>query len=434
MMNKNVKLLSYLLSAGAIAGALTFTSCSDEEEIESIRPEVELPEQFSTLTAEQNKQKLEDEGLKLVQNMKELKDSKAVDGAVSFNHFASVASIPDGGRVSTNKAVKMFMLLGQFGIGQKSATDLLRGFRTKTDGEPHTARELFDDVKGIYTYSAANNTWTWTASPDRIVFRFPSTETGTVNNAEFAVYGYQSVNVVNNEAEYNGDLPTALKADLTVAGQKVMEYSWTAAYKSNGEPTSVSTSLSLAPFKIQVDMKNTTSEVSVDYSLTENNVNIIALGAGASGSFTTDSSPESAGDVVKDASAYLQVMNIRLAGKMDVAALDNATQNATTTAQEAAALNTHSDFVVFYADSKQKIAEVEFFGAVEQRSYQSCYFNQMGQYFCETVFYTDEFVDARLVFADKSKVDLETYAGDAAFADLEQEITDLLNEIEADLD
>lgn len=430
-MNKQTsKLIPLFFSAGLITSTFLLSSCGKDDEAESIRPEVEIPTEFGELTVEQNKAQLESNGLQLVTNMTELKNTAGIKTTISLNHFLSVATLPDNGRVASNKAVKMMSLLAQFGIGKAKASDVLSGFRAKEEEpEPGTPQELFDEYKGTYTYDASTETWTYAADSDKIVFKFPSTEAGTTNNAEFAIYGFTSQQVVNSAAEYEGDVPTGLKADLSVGGTKQIEYSFTASYKANGDPTSVVTSLTIGAFKLSFEAKNTSSEVSADYSLTENGTNLLSFGAGASGNFNSDNIPEedgSASDVVTSGSAYFQIMNIKFAGEVDVKSLDQAVGVATTIEQKASAYNAHTTFVVFYADTKKKIADTEFYGTETEECY-----DWDGDEIVDEC-YTDESIEIRLIFADDSKADLETYT-EVGFEDLEAELEEFIDQLEADL-
>lgn len=435
-MNKKSKLSPSLLSAGLLAASVLLASCSKDNDPASVRPVVEIPTEFSELSAEQNKAQLEDNGLQMVSNLNSLKDTDGVETSISFNHFLSVAALPENGRLATsNKAVKMLMLLGKFGAGNAKASDVMKGARTQ-ETEPSTPQEYFDDLKGTYTYSAANATWTYTEGGDQIVFKFPATKEGTENNAEFAIYGLTTKHVVNTAAEYEGDVPTGLKADLTVNGQKKMEYSFSATYKDNGEPTSVNTSLTIDAFKFAFDAKNTTSEIGANYSLTKSGVNLISFGAGASGNFASDNINNSAngGDVVTSASAYFQIMNIRFAGETDIESLADAMETAEDIHAQAAAFDAHTTFVVFYADTKKKIADTEFYGTIEEEEYSYCWdTNGDGiEDECSTWVETYENIEVRLVFSDGSKSDLETYTN-VGFEELEAELTALEEGLEADL-
>lgn len=427
-MNKpSSRLVSILFSAGLLTSAFVISSCDDEKD--SIRPEIEIPDNFSERTIEQNKEALEDNGIELVNSLTALQNTAGVQTSISFGNFLSNASLPDNstGAIGNSELLDLMRSLSRFGQGKTSASTVLKGMRMNE--EEQTLQEIFDENEGTFTYNGTTNTWDFTASPGsgRIEFKFPSTETGQTNNATFAIHSYASVNISNEAAEYEGDLPTSLKADLTVGTTKQIEYTFTAAYKSNGEPTSVITSLTIGTFKLSFEAKNTTSEVSVDYALTQNGNNLLSLGAGAAGNFTTEDNEEAeVGDVVTDAGAYFQIMDIRFAGEVKVKSLDLALQAASSIEAEVEAYNDFVTFVVFYAEEKTKIADAEFYGTVREDCYVIDW--ETGEEYCETY----DVVDVRLVFADDSKADLATYT-EVGFAELEAAFEEFFDGLEADI-
>jgi hypothetical protein len=417
-MNRSTsKLIALFFGACAISSTVLLSSCSKDDDPASARPEVKIPTEFSDLTAEQNKANLESSSLTLAGKMTTLKNMAGINTTISLNHFLEAASLPEGGRAATNnKAVKMMLLLSRFGIGKAKASDVMKGFRAKEDEDPATAQEAFDKFKGTYTFNSTTDAWEYTEGGDKIVFKFPSTETGTTNNAELAIYGYTSVEVVNDALDYDGDLPTALKADLSVGGTKQIEYSFAASYKSNGDPSSVVTSITIGAFKLAYEVKNTTSEVGVNYSLTENGTNLISFGAGASGDFNSDnfSDEDAPTDLVTSSSAYFQLMNIRFAAEMDIKSLADALENAETLDQQAAAYNADITLVVFYADSEEKIADTEFY-VVPASELES-----------------EESLEIRLIFADGTPADIDNYTGEG-FDESTTKWNDLIDELNEDL-
>lgn len=420
-----------------LMAASLFLSCSDDNDA---GPESELPSEFSELTVEQNKENLENNGLELVSDLRALKNAAGIETVNSLNHFISVAGLPETGRkVAALQPVDLIRHLAAFAQGKTSAERVLKGMRGK-ETEPETIQELFDEYEGVFAYQAGDDTWTHTPGSDgKIAFQFPSTEDGVENDAEFVIYGLQTVEVNNTELEFEGDLPTALKADLSVDGTQQLGYTFAASYKNNGEPTSVETTLTIGDFTFSAKVVNTTQEVSVEYALVRGEKNLISLGAGATGNFSSSNfeNSESPGSVINTADAYFQLVNIRIAGEINIKALDQALQGELTGEQEADAWNANARLVVFYADSKKKIADTEFYGTTRLESYYSCYdMNGDGMVDydeCGEVTYEYETVDVRLVFADGSKADLETYT-EVGFEEIESEIEKFLDEVEADLD
>jgi hypothetical protein len=91
------------------------------------------------------------------------------------------------------------------------------------------------------------------------------------------------------------------------------------------------------------------------------------------------------------------------------------------------AWNGSTELVVYYADSKEKIADGEF------------YVNTVEDYcwdtdgdFIDDECYSSEIVDIRLVFADESKADLATYT-DEGFDELSTTFEEFMTELDEDL-
>jgi hypothetical protein len=412
-MNKSTsQLIALFFSACIMLSAVMLSSCKNDDETGSILPVVDIPTQFSDLSPEQNKANLEEDGVALINELEALKDSPGINTTESLDHFISIAGVPEGGRAATdNKAMKMMLLLAKFGVGKAKAVEVLKGFRTKE--EPVTPKEMFDALAGIYTYNKNTLTWEYASGvTGRIVFKFPSTETGTDNNAELAIYDFTSKAIENEAAEYQGDFPTSLKADLSVNSTKQIQFSWTASYNNSGEPTSIVTSLTIGTFKLAYELLNTTTEIAIGYSLTKNGTNIVSWGAGAKGQFSSDavSNSEGPSDVATFSNAYFQIMNTKFAGEVKIKELEDALETANTLDAQATAYNANMTFVVFYADSKKKIADTEFYVVPESDL-------------------ENEHIDIRLIFADDSRADLEHYT-ETGFEGLAEEFSNFQEDLD----
>src|SRR5687767_3467388 len=96
------KLIALFFGACAMTSTVLISSCSKDDDPASVRPDVEIPTEFSELTVEQNKANLEDDGLDLIAKLRALKNTAGVNTTISMNHFLGVASLPEGGRAATN--------------------------------------------------------------------------------------------------------------------------------------------------------------------------------------------------------------------------------------------------------------------------------------------------------------------------------------------
>ncbi|HEY9048351.1 MAG TPA: hypothetical protein VIN08_20730 [Ohtaekwangia sp.] len=431
---------NYLKFSALILSGILAVSCGKDDEETNNTNEPEFPTEYSDLTVEQNKANLEDNGISLVKSVTSLKNTSGIQTSIAFSKHLDGSTLPDNlsnGRVSNTQGVNLLTILASLGNDKTSVADALSNMRVEA-GDFTSFQEEYESLLGIYTYSKANDTWTYTQTGSKIVFRFPSTENGTTNNAEYSVYDYKGTQITSNIGgdSYTGDYPTALKADLTIDGTKKMEYSFSAAYDSNGEPTNVSTSITIDNYKFSYDVENTTTKASVDYGLTQDGKNLFAFGARATGNFNSGNIENSGGpeDVFETGSAYFQILNIKFSGEVNTPELVKALDAAKTKAEQAAAWNANYKLIVFYADSKKKIADSEFYVTTESITYpdygsDQCKFDQWGYpYDCPDVTETRENLEVRIVFADNTKSDLATYT-ETGFEDIQDELSAFIEDL-----
>jgi hypothetical protein len=355
--------------------------------------------------------------------MTEFKNSSSIKTSISFSSFLNQATPSSGMR--KQKGMQLIELLSGFGSGKMSAQQVLSNMRTTEDTSSiESVQEFFDQNEGTYAWSPTQHDWVKTTADNKIVFQFPSTEAGTSNNATFTIFDYKGVMTSSEYLDdYTGDLPTQVMAELAVNGNKELTYSYKASFNSNGDPTSVETILTINAFKLSVGASNDTKAAKADYSLKKGDKVLIAFGSEATGNFASNHiiNSEDAGAVVETSSAYFQLMNIKMAGNANVKTIDAGVNGDLTLDQEIELINTNYKFMVFYVDSNKKIADTEIYkGTVTREQYDPA----TGGY----IDVTDEEANIRLVFADNSKADLETYTN-TGFA----EITEAFNNFAEDL-
>lgn len=422
---------------------LVFSSCKKDDEAD-VNP-IATPENFSELSVEENKKNLEDNGITMVNELTDLKNTSAIQTTISLSYFLDLADpltedVPEGGRVKASSSkYSIIKAVSEFGKRDSDTKVIFDAMRATSEEDPETAQEIYDDLVGTYSWNTAAQDWDFVGGSDKIIFEFPSTESGTLNNAVYTIHSYAGITTPSSPLsdDYVGDFPSGLSLDLTVNGDKVMEYSFAASYNNDGEPTSVSTSLTLVPFKYEVSLTNNSKDIAVKYSLKNNGKILIDMGIGVNGNFTTDAveNSEDGSDVVNTGYAYFQLLDVKLAGDVNAKALiqdgESIEEDA---AQMVASLNKNVNLTLFYVSANAKIADTEFY--VREAVDQSCYYEydyDIENYveICEDFPYEEESI--RLVFADDSKMDLDTYA-EGSFSDLEADFEALLEALEADLD
>lgn len=425
-----------------LAGAMLVACGSDDDATKSNdETGAEFPTEFSDLTVEQNKSNLQDNGIEFTNSVETLKNSSGIETSIAFAGFAADGDLEVGGRKSALPIFDLVNNLRNFAQNDQPVDKTLGALRTSAEVESIQAE--FDNAAGTYTYNGQG--WDYVAAASgKIVFKFPSKDNGTTNNAEYTIYGYTGVNVTNsavNGEGYTGEYPTGLKIDLAIDGQKKLEYSFAAAYNSKGEPTSLTIAVKVDAFVLAYEVSNDVSKASVRYSLKENDKNLYVLGADAEGNFDTDNIEDSNGgdDVVNKGTIYFQVLNIKFSGEIDVKALMTALEaipqmedDLEEEKAEAAAYNANTQMVVFYADSKKKIAEGEVVAVTktDTYTYQDCeWVDEIQDWVCEEKEYTDVYntKDLQLVFADESRMSIETYV-ETGFGQLTDKLEEILGE------
>jgi hypothetical protein len=382
---------------------------------------------YTNETVVQGKANLQTAGQQVVTEMATLEKSDGINAISSFNSFASTSA-------PLKSASILAPLRGTNQLTNDQSFALLKaGLAESADT---TLQQEFNRYLGIYTWNKTTQLWVKTASTDKIEFDFPSTKTGTTNNAKIVVT-YAGIPGISIIANYHGDMPSKFNITLTVNDSKVAEYDLTASYNSDGTPASIVYFIALYPFKFEVSLTYNTTSASLKYSFTDNSKIIVECYAGVNGKLdkTTIQNAQTSGakpeDIVNNANAYFQVLNIKLAGQVDYKTLaaDLKTINANTKytiaqadTARAAAYNKSMLLVLVYADSKQKIAQAEAYPTT--RTY---------TYYVGNVAHTglESSVDMRFIFADKSKGDLKTYFS-TGFQNLVNDMNALITSINTD--
>ena len=412
----------------------------------------ELEETFPEKTPADHKSALEKAGLDYVDQMEILTNSESVTAATNLANLLSLSDpFVDEAQEQPLSAFRILHDIKALKEGKISAKDLANR-RTKEGEEPTSIQDLFNELKGTYTWNFETEDWDYTEGGDIAVFKFPSEDGGTSNDAEFAIRNYTGTiidgNPLNENEEYTGDLPTALVSDLSVGGTKIMGYTFGAAYTDNGTPTSLTMALTLSPFTLSYNFSNTTAEISTSYSIKENNSNILSSEVSVQGNFDVDNvesslDSEDVSGIVTGGSSSVQIFDIQLAGNItdidgleeaviDIDELQEAGNYDDAAALMGTTLNKHLDYKIKYASKNEVIALGSVEGVVMEETYYDYYWDEGTQNW-EQYEVVDTWIEPELIleFGDGSKVSLETYS-EEGFEDLTSSIEDLLAELGLD--
>lgn len=347
----------------------------------------ELPTKYSAKTPEENKAQLEANGIKLLEDMELLKNLKGPEAIGSLANLLNTS----GSSMRTSSGGILLQSIDNLRTGKGSSEEVFTSMRLTATAT--SLKTFFEENSGTYSWNSSIEDFDFVAGGSQIIFKYPAIETGLSNNAVLTFKDYQGTTSPTTIDGYEGDLPTKLLMELTVDGSKVMDYSFGAVYNSEGDPTSLTSKLTMTPFSFSINLSNTTQVAGFDYTLAKDSKTLISFGAAAKGDFktTTFNTAEAESEIITEGSAHIQLLNIKIAGTINVDGIDK-DQKANPSAKEVDIINKHTDLIVFYADSKEKIADTEFY--TKSTTYNG---------------YTSSYTDIRLVFADGSKVDFETY-------------------------
>jgi len=418
-MKNNIKYLVIFLLLG-----LFVISCKKKEDNTTDLASLS----FANKTVNQSKTDLENAGSQMVGEMQTLESGDGIKVVSSFSNltntsdpFSTTKSALLTNVKNTSQLTSATTMFGYLRAGVQESTDT-------------TLEQVFTTYKGVYTWNFTSKKWNKTTATDRIEFDFPSTKTGTTNNAKMVIT-YQGIKGVNLIKDYHGDMPAKFDNSIYVNGTLVAEYNLTATYNSDGTPSSVVYFVALNPFKFQVSLTYNASSASLKYSFTDNSKTIVECYAGVNGKLDkTTIQKDSIQDIISNANAYFQVFNIKLAGKIDYKTLyanvNAITKNTKLTEAQAdtagaAAINKSMVLVLIYADSQQKIAQAEFYPSTRTYTYYDYYDRPYTE--------TDSYIDIRFIFTDKSKGDLKTYFR-TGFQDLVNDINNFIAKINTDFD
>ncbi|HEX8378137.1 MAG TPA: hypothetical protein VF602_09975 [Pedobacter sp.] len=397
----------------ALVAAIAFTSCKKKSNDETETDPFKL--QYSNLSTEQHKQKIEASGVEFVQKISSLPDEKFID-VLDFLQTLnpSVAGPSFSSVLAVNQAAKNKSLKGLF--------------QATTSVEDNTAK--LSELYGVYTWNASTETWDESVSTSKLEFKFPSSPEKTTNDATLTMTYTKSNVVVESEDDGESvELPASVSSTLRVGSKDEMKLISSYEYKTDGTPTKVDINFMLGSFSLITKVSNDVTNLTSEFSILKGTEVLLSLKTSANGNLAVDNAKdaEEFDAVVKNANATFEIMNIKLAGQVDVKAIRDA-EKAASTLPEAernkkgeTAWNTHSKLVAINKTDNTVIAKVQY----KSISDEYCYYSYNNAQVCET----DYYLDPQLVFKDGSPMSIDEFF-EGSFGSL----IDDLDEFSADFD
>jgi hypothetical protein len=296
--------------------------------------------------------------------------------------------------------------------------------------------QIYNKYKATYTWDSQNQVWIKTESSD-FKFIFPSEVNGTLNDATLTIT-YKGKTGLYPVDDYNGDLPESFNASIVVNTKTVFEIDLQASYNEDGVPETVNYFVALYPYKYAINITCASSGLTLRYSLTNDNREIINIYGRVEGNFSKSNinnmiSNENAepDDMIYGGNALFQVFNIELDGNIDFQKLYNAKKaidDKDITAIEADSafakeLNTYMKLDLIYTNSRKKIATSEAYPIKTTHFY----YDYLGNKHTKV----DSEIGMRFIFKDGSKADMESYFN-AGFGDLVNNLNEFIIDLNYD--
>ena len=389
------------LLLAVLALSIVFTACKKNKGEEPAQDPFKLG--YSNLTVEEHKKELETSGLDFITKINTLPEEKFIK---VMKNLSNLNLELESNNVNSLMAISK-------GASNKNLAAIL---------ETATETQKLSDEYGIYTYNSTTQTCTKTASSNVLELRFPALENGTVNNAILTM-SYVSSNIITTAGEDSIELPKSASTILLVDGVEEIKFTSSHEYKVDGTPTKTDVNLRMGTFTFAFNVANNGSVLTNGFSLSKSNELLFGFNSTVNGNtnWTNINDSGDASDIVTNANASFEVMNIKFVGLLNVKGLMDAEASIDSTANDQVinnkkveALNANSKFVVINKTNNTIIAKTEFVAVSDENCYTNYYNNQQ-------ICYTEHEAETRLIFKDGSKLSFEAFK-ETGFAKLIDEI------------
>jgi hypothetical protein len=439
------RMLKKRLFLGMLCLAVILTACKKSKD-ETPDP---FNEQYNGATIEQNKATLEDNGIHFVDQIDQIKDVQAIPVIIQFVNISGNASFTD------NLVAKRALAPMEGFTSVKEYQGLKKLLKSIQSDGPANLAEGWDSIVGRYTYDTLTKDFVKSALSNEIIIEFPGLESDKTNTAAITINNFTYITlvdpVINIDDGTPTEFPTSIHVGLSYSGKVISTWDYLGTYQTDGMPLTYSSTLIVDDFSFNTSLThNPSSDASITYTFKHADQILLQTHAEGHGDWTSeniDANTQTNYDtsyvwqynsytqsweqqmyveeysslyfenVVKNANAYIQIMNIKVAGQVDFNQLlpalrtiddsDSLTDHQYAV-QEAAALNLYAKLVVVTLDKDGKIATAEAYAFLDD--------------------YDDWRVGIRFVFQDGSKIDAETYFSEG-FDSLIESINNVIADI-----
>jgi len=230
------------------------------------KDEDENPEPFSQLTVEENKEVIEIAGIEFVNTIDDMKDLDAIEVSVNLGRKLDLADPTASNPTKKSKLAYTVDAIAGISDDDYEFNNFFNELKYGVEiDDPQSIQELWDQIVGTYTWNEGLQNWVYSANSTEVVLLFPATDISTTNDGKVRIYGYTGVFMDNPiEEDYTGDLPTNIAFDISVNDVVLITYTFGASYNTEGIPTTLATDLSIPPFKWEIDVTNTDTDVTLN--------------------------------------------------------------------------------------------------------------------------------------------------------------------------
>jgi len=411
-MKKN--LLFVLFGASIL---LTMNACKSDEVNElSLDKELKL----STLTVEQQKARIEQNGLKLITAMEAMQETKAMATLMNM--------VEVNGSEEYAAPMQKFVL----DIRNKRA-NAVRNFdqqmRTKYVGS---------DVWGVYDYNFETKEMEKTSDlSNKMILNFPASDASTTNNAKITInYTPSTVELPGSDGEM---YPSAISLVMTVDNKEVMTANFSGKYDANNLPKDVQYTMTMDTYKWNIHLTQNKSTVTELVELKKGTEVLVKIETKVDGNFDPEQlNTGTLETTFKAAVVNMQMMDVAILGgtndlKGFISELNTNEKNSYDDMGElnpeyhenvVEIFNKYLSCKAYFVSDNTKFADVEMYLAKIEYTYEI--FN-WETYEFEVVTETKYLPRPRLVLADGSKVAVDEYFAEG-FEQLIDNLDQMANE------
>lgn len=412
------------ISIAACIG-LGVTSCKDKEDNNL---------EFAEYTVEENKENIEAEGLKVMDQMEDMKNLSSIGTIQDFLNLSKRMNESSYSLAYTRVANILTPVSGMKINLMELAN--LRSSTALVEGE-FSMKDYLRNFGGTYTYNSSADTFAYVKNSNEITFKFPIGQS-TTNNGKITLNNFSSQFASN--ADFEGmELLKSLDLNVWNGDSRILSIEMDATYNENDLPSSESIRILLEKgYSFSETFSYNEKDIKWDFSFLKDKNNIFNGAFDTNGNYSYDNisnlnnesfqSPELISDILKSANASIQLGNLKLSGAINFEQLSkdyykdfsNDNDELTKAKSDIACtiLNNNSFLVLMYADKREAIAKLVF-NTVENEYYQYPYESEkMSSYFSPT---------PSFVFSDGSAMDGSFFG--TGFNDFNNALEVFMNEL-----